>query len=217
VSTSVLFFLRLLEAAAMGGVIGWERELTGKAAGLRTNLLICVGAALLTQVSMIVAAMAGVAPPGRIAAQIVSGIGFLGAGTIIQSRLAVQGLTTAAGIWVVAAVGMTVGAGLDLQALVATAVVLATLIVLGKLEHRVFGEQLVTVVADVTRPPLDPARLLAAAGLNRRVVRTSRRQRTGGSVRLTVVWRGHRGDGPAVEQAAETLPGVDIVAWHAEG
>ncbi|MEO5511502.1 MAG: MgtC/SapB family protein, partial [Longimicrobiales bacterium] len=108
--------LRLLLAAALGGMIGLEREASGKPAGFRTNLLICLGAALLMEISKKVAfdsfARTGVpADPGRIAAQIVSGIGFLGAGTIMQSRGGiVTGLTTAATLWVVAAIGMAVGA-----------------------------------------------------------------------------------------------------------
>ncbi|MBA2245639.1 MAG: MgtC/SapB family protein, partial [Gemmatimonadetes bacterium] len=110
---------RLLLAAVLGGVIGLERELSGKPAGLRTNLLICVGAALLMDLSIAVAALANLpneqagaifrADPARIAAQIVSGIGFLGAGTILQARGNIIGLTTAATIWVVAAIGMAVG------------------------------------------------------------------------------------------------------------
>ncbi|HET7273730.1 MAG TPA: MgtC/SapB family protein, partial [Longimicrobiaceae bacterium] len=111
---------RLLLAALLGGLIGLERELSSKPAGLRTNLLICVGATLLMELSLTVAAeanaanlAAGVAfraDPARIAAQIVTGIGFLGAGTIMQARGSVVGLTTAATIWVVAAIGMAVGA-----------------------------------------------------------------------------------------------------------
>ena len=135
---------RLLLAAVLGGMIGLERELARKPAGLRTNLLICVGAALLMEVSMLVAgtvegvvsvngrAVAG--DPGRIAAQIVSGIGFLGAGTILQSRGSVTGLTTAATIWVVAAIGMAVGAGAYMEAVGSAILVGMSLVLLAKLE-----------------------------------------------------------------------------------
>src|SRR5205823_12180413 len=86
-----------------GGAIGFERELKGKSAGLRTNILICMGATLFTQLSM---AMAGSTPDkGRIAAQIVTGVGFLGAGTIIHGKGNITGLTSAATIWLVAAIG----------------------------------------------------------------------------------------------------------------
>ena len=101
-------------AVLLGGIIGFEREVSGKPAGLRTNILICIGAALLMDVSVHIGLVDGrrIGDPARIAAQIVSGVGFLGAGTIMQSQGVVTGLTSAATIWVVAAIGMTVGAGL---------------------------------------------------------------------------------------------------------
>lgn len=132
--------VQLLLAAVLGGTIGWERELHEKAAGLRTNLLICVGAALFTQLSAHVAGLGSLttpADPTRIASQVVSGIGFLGAGAIIQSRARVRGLTTAATIWIVAAIGMGVGAGAYLEAVLATVVVLLTLTALGFLERKI--------------------------------------------------------------------------------
>lgn len=129
---------RLLLAAVLGGVIGLEREASGKPAGFRTNLLICVGAALLTELSVTVGQVAGsrtvVADPGRIAAQIVSGIGFLGAGTIIQARGNVVGLTTAATLWVVAAIGMAVGARAYVEAVGTTFLVIVALMMLGRVE-----------------------------------------------------------------------------------
>ena len=129
---------RLLLAATLGGLVGIEREWSGKPAGFRTNLLICVGAALLTELS--VAAALGSDPnlvtadPTRIAAQIVSGIGFLGAGTIIQSRGSVLGLTTAATLWVVAAVGMAVGLRKYTEAVGTTVLIMVALLILGRLE-----------------------------------------------------------------------------------
>lgn len=131
---------RLLLATALGGAVGWERERNGKPAGLRTNILICVGAALLTEVSIAIGEHASFpvqADPGRISAQIVSGIGFLGAGTIIQARGSVTGLTTAATLWVVAAIGISVGAHAYLEAVGATLLVLIVLIPLGIIERRV--------------------------------------------------------------------------------
>jgi len=127
----------MLLAAVLGGAVGWERERAHKPAGLRTNLLICVGAALLADLSRRVAQTAGPpADPGRIAAQIVSGIGFLGAGTIIQARGSVTGLTTAATLWVVAAIGMTVGFGFAIEAAGGTILVLIALIPLGWIEGK---------------------------------------------------------------------------------
>jgi putative Mg2+ transporter-C (MgtC) family protein len=119
-------------SALLAGAIGAEREWVGKWAGLRTHMLIAVGSTLLTHVSvqigMLYAQGSAAWDPGRISAQIVSGIGFLGAGTIIQSRGAVHGLTTAAGLWVVAALGITVGAGLYGEAVLTTVVLLVILI-----------------------------------------------------------------------------------------
>ena len=131
---------RLLLAALLGGAIGLERELSGKPAGLRTNLLICVGATLLMEVSVNLSTSANLgsgeirSDPARIAAQIVSGIGFLGAGTIIQARGSIIGLTTAATIWVVAAIGMAVGGRFYVEAIGSSILVGAALVMLGRVE-----------------------------------------------------------------------------------
>jgi putative Mg2+ transporter-C (MgtC) family protein len=101
--------LKILLAAMLGGIIGLERELSHKEAGLRTNILIAIGSTLITILSFKIAALNKTADPARLTAQIVSGIGFLGAGAIIQARFAVHGLTTAATIWTVAAIGIAVG------------------------------------------------------------------------------------------------------------
>ena len=117
-------------SALLGGLVGAERERTGKWAGLRTHMLIAVGAALLTDVSVAVGNQYGPNAgwdPGRIAAQIVSGLGFIGAGTIIQSRGTVHGLTTAAGLWVAGAIGLAVGAGFWSEAAVTTVALLLIL------------------------------------------------------------------------------------------
>jgi len=124
-------------AVLLGGAIGLERELKGKPAGLRTNILICVGAALLTDVSIKMVGPEGtrVGDPARLAAQIISGVGFLGAGTIMQGSGIVTGLTSAATIWVVAAIGITVGAGEYVEAMGAGMLVTVVLAGLGRLEH----------------------------------------------------------------------------------
>jgi putative Mg2+ transporter-C (MgtC) family protein len=125
--------LRLSVAAALGGVIGLERELRERQAGLRTHLVVAVGSALFTIVSAYGFTEFLGAPsvvrldPTRIAAQIVSGIGFLGAGAIIRQGLSVRGLTTAASLWLVAAIGMAAGAGFWEAALIATAGAVFTL------------------------------------------------------------------------------------------
>ena len=133
---------RLLTAALLGALLGFEREMKQKSAGLRTNVLIAVGSALFTVMSYEMAE-GDAADPSRIAAQIVTGIGFLGAGAIMRTGSGVQGLTTAATVWVNAAVGVAAGGGEYHLAFIATAVTLATLLVLQPLEgfiERRFGK-----------------------------------------------------------------------------
>src|SRR5438876_6346411 len=132
--------LRLLLAAVLGGLIGIEREIRVKPAGLRTNILICVGSTLFMSLSTQVAKVLG-GDPTRIAAQIISGIGFVGAGAVLQSHGFVLGLTTAATIWVVAGVGMALGSGMYLVALFTTAMSLVTLYFLSFVEDRIQGRR----------------------------------------------------------------------------
>lgn len=125
---------RLFLAAAIGAAIGFERELRQKSAGLRTNILIAVGSALFTLMSIEMAEASG-ADPTRIAAQIVTGIGFLGAGAIMRTGSGVQGLTTAATVWVNAALGVAAGGGEYHLALIATGVTVVVLLVLVPIER----------------------------------------------------------------------------------
>ena len=126
---------RLLLAAILGGLIGLERQLRHKPAGLRTNIFICFGSAMFTLLSGELAGTVG-GDHTRIAAQIIPGIGFIGAGSILHSRGSVVGLTTAATIFVVASVGMAVGGGMYITAIFATGLMLIVLALLGKLEAR---------------------------------------------------------------------------------
>jgi putative Mg2+ transporter-C (MgtC) family protein len=118
-SIDVMMTLRILLAFALGGLLGWEREKVGRPAGLRTFMLVTAGSAAFTVVSIYGFVDQGTArDPGRVAAQIVTGIGFLGAGTIWRTPSTVRGLTTAAAIWFAAAVGMMAGAGMYVLAIV---------------------------------------------------------------------------------------------------
>ena len=138
---------RLLLAAILGGIIGLEREFKHRAAGLRTNMFICFGAAMFTLLSE---RLAGVpSDVTRIAAQIIPGIGFIGAGTIIHTRGMTSGLTTAATIFVVASVGMAAGGGLYLTAFFATALVVVSLFFLGYAEEN-FNVKLLMTSYEVT-------------------------------------------------------------------
>jgi putative Mg2+ transporter-C (MgtC) family protein len=126
--------LRLALAAALGGAIGLEREYHHKPAGLRTNMLIALGSALFSILSVQLGAAAG--SPDRVAAQVVTGIGFLGAGAILRSGENIHGLTTAATIWVNAAIGMAAGIGSYAMAAGAAALTLIVLAILPPIERR---------------------------------------------------------------------------------
>jgi putative Mg2+ transporter-C (MgtC) family protein len=144
VSSSIV---RLLMAAILGGLIGLEREWKHRAAGLRTNMFICFGAAMFTLLSE---RLAGVpSDAARIAAQIIPGIGFIGAGSIIHNRGLTTGLTSAATIFVVASIGMAAGGGLYLTAIFATGLVLLSLYLLGQIEET-FNLKLLTSSYEVT-------------------------------------------------------------------
>jgi len=129
VPPDLIMALRLLLAAVLGGIIGYQRERTGKPAGLRTHMLICIGATIFTLVSIY--AFGDGVDPSRVAAGVVTGIGFIGAGAIIfrSSDGYIAGLTTAATIWVAAGIGVAVGSGLYVVAVVATAIVLIILFI----------------------------------------------------------------------------------------
>ena len=132
--------LRLVIAAVLSGLVGFEREIHGRAAGFRTHILVCVGAALITMVSMYIAEIyQGTAQtdPARIAAQIVTGVGFLGAGTILRFRASVKGLTTAASLWTVAGIGLALGCGFYVGAMGTTAIVLVVLLFFGRMERKI--------------------------------------------------------------------------------
>src|SRR5690242_5349750 len=127
--------LRLIAAAVLGGLIGLERELKHKPAGLRTNMFICFGSAMFTLLSDQLASNYG-GDHTRIAAQIIPGIGFIGAGSILHARNNITGLTTAATLFVVAAVGMAAGGGLYYTAIFSTLVIVICLYGLGRFEQR---------------------------------------------------------------------------------
>ncbi|MDD3878638.1 MAG: MgtC/SapB family protein [Syntrophomonas sp.] len=146
---------KLTLASILGALIGLERESLNRPAGLRTYTLVCVGSALAMIVSIDIYLQyyhTVNADPGRIAAQVVSGIGFLGAGTIIREGATVRGLTTAAGLWAVACIGLAVGSGLYIPAVVTTVLILFVLIYFVKFEEKITGMRdykgLVMVVED---------------------------------------------------------------------
>ena len=151
-------------ATLLGGAIGLERELGGKPAGLRTNILICIGSVLYTHIS--VALVGSAADPTRVAGQIVTGVGFIGAGTILHARGAIVGLTSAATIWVVAAIGVALGSGYYLDGIATTLVVLVVLAGLGRVEKLVQRQSLRSTISIHARP--GPTVLEDLEGLVRR-------------------------------------------------
>jgi len=135
--TTVLIAIKLLVAVVCGGAIGFERELSHKPAGLRTNVLVCVGATLFMIVSRHIGGGAPYTDPARLVAQVVTAIGFIGAGVILQSRGSISGLTTAATILLVGAVGVTIGEGMFTVAVMTTVLVMVVLVLLRKVERAV--------------------------------------------------------------------------------
>lgn len=135
--------VRLILSALLSGFIGVERQLHRRAAGLRTHILVCVGSTLIMLTSIYIFDIyKEIAPvdPARIAAGVITGIGFLGAGTIIRYGEEIRGLTTAASLWVVAAVGLAVGCGFYSAAVAASILVLISLLLLRRLENKILGK-----------------------------------------------------------------------------
>ena len=125
--------------------IGLEREVQGRAAGLRTHILVCIGSMLITLTSLYIASnyssLSQNCDPSRVAAGIVTGIGFLGAGTIIRSKASIVGLTTAASIWGVAGVGIALGCGFYKAAIYSSVAIVITLLILGKATHKFLSKK----------------------------------------------------------------------------
>ena len=162
--------LKLGLATLLGGVIGLERELSGKPAGLRTNILICIGATLFTVVSIHMLPLGqGGLDASRIPAQIVSGVGFIGAGAILHARGSVTGLTSAATIWVVAAIGMALGSGAYVEAIGTALLVMLVLWGLRSVERLVARQSAKSHVLVHARPeatvPEDLEELVRRSGL----------------------------------------------------
>ena len=208
--------LRIFVAAALGGAIGLERELRERQAGLRTHLVVSVGSALFTLVSAYgFSSFDGKVDPTRIAAQIVSGIGFLGAGAIIRQGLSVRGLTTAASLWLVAAIGMAAGAGYWDGALIAT---LGALLTLGPL--RVFSFRILSRY----RPQHDRLLVEIPAGGSPVPIIEAIERRGARVVSLDIAQEGDRrsvgidvelaaGSAPAVVAEVAEIDGVLEVRW----
>ena len=160
VGNLVLFFLSILLTIIFAGIIGYEREYRGHAAGLRTHILVAVGSAIAMMISIYgfsvwdAAHPTDVRDPARIAAQIVTGIGFLGAGTILRTGTGIKGLTTATTIWIVMAIGMACGSGNFIIAGMGTALSFAALVVMKKVEERMIKHNPVVIMVFPSDKPV---------------------------------------------------------------
>ena len=168
-NTDPLFILvRLAAAVVCGGIVGWQRESRDRPAGLRTHILVCVGSAVYTLASL--SFTGPTSDPGRVAAQVATGMGFLGAGTIIRHGNAVRGLTTAASLWTVAAIGLCVGLGgaAFWVAGIATVIVLTTLTLMRSVEKALLSRNRVAHITlkmtDGPRRMTEVRRVLAEQG-----------------------------------------------------
>ena len=138
------FVIKLITATLMGGIIGFERESSKRPAGLKTHILVTVGAMLVMVIS--VRGFTG-GDPARLAAQVVSGVGFLGAGTIIVRGKSIYGLTTAASLWVCACLGLTIGIGFYAEAILSLVVVLFSLWPLNMIQKKLFADELCKIIS----------------------------------------------------------------------
>ena len=211
--------LRLLVAAGLGLAIGFEREIHGHPAGLRTHMLVALGSALFTVLSidgfLDKAAGTALVDPTRIAAQIVSGIGFLGAGAILKDGIVIRGLTTAASLWATSAVGMAAGAGEYVIGAVAAAVILVSLWPINAIADRLHGTSLPEMQLRLSMKRVDSlghvSEILILHKLEIGEIATQRLAKD--DYRADITIRGRQGGAIslAIEGIAK-LPGVDIVS-----
>lgn len=194
------FAPRIFFSILCGGIVGLERELKGKPAGIKTNILICLGSCLFTSISELMAmslAQSGhYGDPARVAAQIVSGIGFLGGGAIIQSRGTVLGLTTAATIWVVAAIGVCIGMGHPEIAVFVSVSVVLVLVLSNWFEDKVLGRSLTFSCEIVVDDPKGDVRQEIHRALSRNDLMLDDFDigQQGERTLLSIRYRGHRVD-----------------------
>ena len=211
--------LRLLVAATLGAVIGLEREIHDHPAGMRTHLLVSLGSSAFTVLSLVAFPAAG-ADPARIAAQVVSGMGFLGAGAILKEGATIRGLTTAASLWAVAAVGMAAGAGAWGVAVVLTLIAVLSLWPLRVITERLVGRREHQVRAELTAA--DPHRLGAVvdliSGQGGTIAHLSSSHAPGGGLTTTVEVRvTNVAAGAALVGALADLEGVELIEARTVG
>ncbi|MBD3296877.1 MAG: MgtC/SapB family protein [Candidatus Omnitrophica bacterium] len=215
-----VILLRILLSAILSGMVGFEREVHGRAAGLRTHILVGVGSTLFMLTSIATAsnyAHLGQVDPSRIGAQVVTGIGFLGAGAILRYGASIRGLTTAASIWAMAAIGLSVGAGQYVAGLITTVVVI-TVLILSRLEERMELKKTIKKI----RISLDPGSDTDAGNVREiietyggRIKHTSQDDADKNGKRVIIldvmVVRAYYRE---IRLQLESLPGVESVSWQ---
>ena len=172
--TSNEIIIRLLLGTLFGGVIGFERQVHGRPAGFRTHILVCIAAVLIMLVSEYYQYLSGIDPayiridPGRIAAGALAGVGFIGAGVVLKSGLSIQGLTTAACIWVVSAIGLAIGSGLYLAGAVTFGITIFSLAFLRIVEKKMpkLTHRFLTITADIQADEGQIAAVIKKKGLS---------------------------------------------------
>lgn len=211
---------RLVLSVILGGLVGLEREMHGRPAGFRTHILVCLGSALVMVVSFYpfeaFMRRGFDLDPTRIAAQVVSGIGFLGAGTILREGASIRGLTTAASLWVVAGIGLATGAGYYVGALLTTALVVLSLFWLNRFEKRFVRSRHATVVVRIVDRPGQLAAVAAVLGRHGLNIRGVEIETTDGEAELTFTVDNLRpSDTPHLLEDLRVLEGVTPVEWQA--
>jgi putative Mg2+ transporter-C (MgtC) family protein len=212
------FFLpKIALSIVCGGILGLERELKNKPAGIKTNILICLAATLYTATSLLISTsfsdQGHFGDPGRVAAQIVSGIGLLGGGTIIQSRGTILGLTSAATIWVVAALGICIGIGHGDIAFICTLIVIAVMVGMSFFEDRILGRSLSfsceLVIEELTKSA--KTTLDRALQENDLAIRDFQITPKGKFTAISIIYQGNRNDHKRFILELWNLPGIKEV------
>lgn len=211
--------VRLIIAAGLGAAVGAEREIHGHPAGIRTHMLVALGSALFTVMSIYGFTVDGAPPgsidPARIAAQIVSGIGFLGAGAILKDGVVIRGLTTAASLWATSAVGMAAGAGEHIVAVVGGVIILTSLWPINALAERLRGTHLpelqLRLALEHVEALGDISAVLSNAKLDIASIQTQRLGKESYRADLSVRGRSNAAIALALEAIAK-IPGVDVIS-----
>ncbi len=205
---AIAVLIKLGVGAILGGLIGWEREQHGRPAGIRTHMLVIIGVILFTEVSR------GFpnADPSRVAAQIVTGVGFLGAGTILRNGLEIKGLTTAASIWAVAGIGMAIslGGAFMIIAVMGTALALITLVFVDRIEKRLFPDAHPSELLLCLQEKADVASVLEVLGGAGLKISRTEILKTEPHVELLLHVSGNK---EQIMRIASSLSGVLTAAW----